>query len=143
MSRVFLRVLTGVTAAAVVGLTFWAPAHADPRHAKHVLQLQIGCDNNRAYAAVTNGKGRLVPAHDLTSTTVLVPVAVSDALVTVLDEDLNVLDQWTLPAAAKPGVMKHHRKALTTCAVVGFDPRSDGSTMTVLETMTVYVTHER
>jgi hypothetical protein len=141
MRRMIMRVFTGMTAAAVVGLTFWAPAHADPRHAKRVLQLQIGCDNDQAFAAVTNGKGRFAPAHDVSSTTVLVPVAVSEGLVTVLDQDLNVLDQWTTPAAAKNGVVKHHKKSLTRCDVVGFDPRPDGTTLTVQESMIVFVTH--
>ncbi len=141
MGRMMMRVFTGMTAAAVVGLTFWAPAHADPRHAKRVLQLQIGCDNDQAFAAVTNGKGRFAPAHDVSSTTVLVPVAVSEGLVTVLDQDLNVLDQWTTPAAAKNGVVKHHKKSLTRCDVVGFDPRPDGTTLTVQESMIVFVTH--
>lgn len=142
MRRMMMRVFTGVTAAAVVGLTAWAPAHADPRHAKHALQLQIGCDNGHVYAAVTNGNGRLAPAHDVSSNIVLVPTAVSEGLVTVLDEDLNVLDQWTAPAAAKPGDVAHHKKSLTTCDVVGFDPRPDGTTKTVQETMTVFVAHE-
>lgn len=141
MGRMMMRVFTGMTAAAVVGLTFWAPAHADPRHAKRVLQLQIGCDNDQAFAAVTNGKGQFAPAHDVSSTTVLVPVAVSEGLVTVLDQDLNVLDQWTTPAAAKNGVVKHHKKSLTRCDVVGFDPRPDGTTLTVQESMIVFVTH--
>ena len=141
MRRMMMRVFTGMTAAAVLGLTFWAPAHADPRHAKRVLQLQIGCDNDQAFAAVTNGKGRFAPAHDVSSTTVLVPVAVSEGLVTVLDQDLNVLDQWTTPAAAKNGVVKHHKKSLTRCDVVGFDPRPDGTTLTVQESMIVFATH--
>jgi hypothetical protein len=142
MGRMIMRVFTGVTAAAVVGLTCWAPAHADPRHAKHALQLQIACDNGHAYAAVRNGKGRLAAVHDVSSTAVLVPAAVSEALVTVLDKDLTVLDQWTEPGAVKPGVAKHHKKSLTTCDVVGFDPRSDGTTLTVLETMTVFISHD-
>jgi hypothetical protein len=141
MGRMMMRVCTGVTAAAVLGLTALAPAHADPGHAKHALQLQIGCDNGHAYAAVTNGNGRFTPAHDVASTKVLVPVAVSEALVTVLDADLNVLDQWTNPAAAKRGVMRHHKKALTTCDVIGFEPRPDGTTMTVQESMVAFVSH--
>jgi hypothetical protein len=141
MGRMMRRVFTGVVAAAVVGLTAWAPAHADPGHAKQALSLQIGCDNGHAYAAVTNGKGRFTPAHDVSSTAVLVPVAVSEGLVTVLDENLNVLDQWTTPAAAKPGVMKHHKKALTTCDVIGFQPRSDGTTLTVQKSMVAFVSH--
>ena len=142
MRRMLMRVFTGVVAAAVVGLTAWAPAHADPRHAKHVLRLQIGCDNGRAYAAVTNGNGRLTPAHDVTSTTVLVPVAVSEALVTLLDADLEVVDQRTAPAAAKPGLMVHRKRSLITCDVIGFDPRPDGTTLTVQESMVVFVSHD-
>jgi hypothetical protein len=142
MRRRIMRVFAGVTAAAVLALTSGAPAHADPRHAKHVLRLQIGCDNGHAYAAVANGKGRFVPVHDVESSTVLVPVAVSKALVTVLDEDLNVLDQWTIHAAAKHRESKHHKRSLTTCDVIGFDPRPDGTTVTVQEVMRVYVTHQ-
>jgi hypothetical protein len=141
MRRMMMRVFTGVTAAAVLGLTIGAPAHAAPRHAKHVLQLQIGCDNDQTYAAVTNGKGRFAPAHDVSSNTVLVPVAVSEALVTLLDENLDVVDQSKLPAAAKRGVAKHHKKSVATCDIVGFAPRPDGSTLTVQESMVVVIHH--
>jgi hypothetical protein len=141
--RRIMRIFMGVTAAAVVIVTAGTPAHADPGHSKHALLLQIGCDNEQAYAAVTNGKHRLAAIHDVTDTAVLVPVSVSRALVTVLDQDLNVLDQWTDPSAAKPSKGKHHQKALLTCNVIGFQPRPDGTTMTVQEKMTLFVTHPR
>jgi hypothetical protein len=141
MRRMIMRVFTGVTASALLGLMSYVPAHADPGHAKHGLALQVGCDNQQTYAAVTNGKGRFTPLHDLSSTAVLVPVAVSEAQVTVLDENLNVLDQRIAPAVAKPGQIKHHKKSLVTCNVVVFQPHADGTTMTVLESMVVRVTY--
>ena len=141
MRRRMMRVFTGVVAASVIGLIAWAPAQADPGHAKHALSLQIGCDNGHAYAAVTNGKGHFPPAHDVSSTAVLVPVAISEGLVTVLDKNLDVVDQWTTPAASKPGILKHHKKSLTTCDVIGFQPRPDGTTLTVQESMLAFVSH--
>jgi hypothetical protein len=141
--RRMMRGIAGATAAAILVLMAGTPAHADPSHAKHGLGLQIGCDNGHAYAAVTNGKGRFVPAHDVSSHKVLVPVAFSKALVTVLDSNLNVVDQWTTPAAAKKGEIRHHRKALVTCDVVGFAQRADGNTITVQESMAAYITPGR
>jgi hypothetical protein len=142
MRRMITRVFTGVAATALLGVMSYAPAHADPHHAKHGLSLQVGCDNQQTYAAVTHGKGRFTPLHDLSGTAVLVPVAVSEAQVTVLDENLDVLDQRTDPAVSKPGLMKHHQKSLVACNVVGFQPHDDGTTTTVLESMLVRVTHQ-
>jgi hypothetical protein len=142
MRRMIMRVCTGVTATALLGLMSYAPAQAAPRHAKHELELQVGCDNQQTYAAVTHGNGRFTPLHDLSSASVLVPVAVSKARVTVLDENLHVLDQRIDPAISKPGLLKHHQNSLVTCNVVGFQPRADRTTMTVLETMVVLVTHQ-
>jgi hypothetical protein len=141
--RRIMKGIAGASVAAVVALSGWSPAHADPghgKHAKHLIGLQIGCDNGQAYAAVMNGKGKLSAIHDVDSTRVLVPAAVSEALVTVLDADLNVVDQWTTPARAKRGMLKHHKKALTTCDVVGFSPQDDGGTITVQATMLAKVT---
>jgi hypothetical protein len=123
------------TVSAVLGLTAWTPAHADPGHARNAVGLQIGCDNGRAYAGVMNGHGRFSAIHDLSSRRVLVPVAVGKALVTVLDADLKVLSQWTTPRNVKQQLLEHHKKSLVTCDVIGFDPRADGTTVTVLGTM--------
>ena len=142
MRRMMRGIAVG-TAAAVLGLTAWTPAHADPAHGAHALSLQIGCDNGQVYAAVMNGKGRFSAIHDLQSTQVLVPVAVSEALVTVLDADLDVVDQWTTPAYAKKGVVKHHKKRVTACDVVGFAPQDDGGTITVQASMLARVTPGR
>ena len=142
--RRMMRGMAGAIAVAVLGLTAWTPAHADPAHGRHALGLQVGCDNDQAYAAVLNGKGRFSAIHDLSSTSVLVPVAVSKQLVTVLDADLNVVDQWTTPARAKKGVLNHaKKKSLTRCEVIGFDPRSDGTTITVQGSMLATITPQR
>ena len=133
--RRMLTGMAGATAAAALGLTVGTPAHADPGHAQHALGLQIGCDNGEAYAGVMNGKGRLSAIHDLSSTKVLVPVAVGEALVTVLDADLNVVDQWTTRRTVKKHLLRHRKKALVTCDVIGFDPRADGTTVTVQGSM--------
>ena len=144
--RRIMKGIAGASVAAVLALTAWTPAHADPghgkhgKHGKHLIGLQIGCDNGQAYAAVMNGRGRLSAIHDVDSTRVLVPAAVSEALVTVLDADLDVVDQWTTPARAKRGMLKHHKKTLVTCDVVGFSPQDDGGTITVQATMLAKVT---
>jgi hypothetical protein len=139
MRRSFLPVVTGVTAAAIIGLSGTAPAHADPAHGKHALGLQIGCDDDHAYAAVMNGKGTFSAIHDLSSTSVLVPVAVGQELVTVLDPDLNVRDQWKTPAHIKKALLRHHTKSLVTCDVFGFDPQPNGDTITVQGSIIAHV----
>ena len=68
-----LRVMTGAAAAAILSLGAWVPAHADPIHAKNAFAFQIVCDNGHSYGAVANGNGTFTPAHDLSSTAVLVP----------------------------------------------------------------------
>jgi len=140
MRRSFWHVVTGVTAATIIGLSGATPAHADPGHGKHELGLQIGCDNDQAYAAVMNGKGTFSAIHDLSSNAVLVPVAVGQQLVTVLDSDLNVRDQWKTHAHIKKAQLRHHQKSLVTCDVIGFNPLPNGDTITVQGSIIARVT---
>jgi hypothetical protein len=138
--HISMRVMTGAAAAAVLGLGLWAPAHADPIHAKSALPLQISCDNGQTYSAVANGSGAWTPAHDLSSSAVLVPVSFGPITFTVTDSEGNILDQETSPSTAKPGAAAHNKNATTSCDFSGSSTAPDGTTFTIEGTVTGFVT---
>jgi hypothetical protein len=135
-----LRVMTGAAAAALLGLGTWAPAHADPVHAKNAFVFQIVCDNDQSYVAVANGNGTFTPAHDLSSTAVLVPVAFGPITFTVTDSEGNILEQETSPSAAKAGASAHNKNATTNCEFFGSQTAPDGTTFSIDGTVTGFVT---
>jgi hypothetical protein len=135
-----LRVLTGAGAAAVLGLSVWAPAQADPIHASNALPIQITCDNQQTYDAVSNGNGNWTPAHDLNSTATLIPVAFGEQTVSVYDPDGNPVDQEILPAGAKTGASAHNKNATRNCSFEGSATAPDGTTFMVAGTVTGFVT---
>ena len=135
-----LRVMTGAAAAAILSLGAWVPAHADPIHAKNAFAFQIVCDNGHSYGAVANGNGTFTPAHDLSSTAVLVPIAFGPITFTVRDSEGNILDQETSPSTAKPGASSHNKNMTTNCEFFGSQSGPDGTTFSIDGTVTGMVT---
>lgn len=126
-----LRVMTGAAAVALMGLGAAAPAQADPIHARDSLFIQVFCDNGQTYGAVTNGNGAWTPAHDLSSTTMLIPVAFGEQTFTVTDPDGNVVDQETSPPTAKTGAATHNKNATLSCDFAGSLTGPDGFTFSI------------
>lgn len=138
--HISLRVIGGAAAAAVLGLSTWAPAQADPVHAKQALPLQISCDNGQTYSAIANGNGNFSPAHDLNSTAMLIPVAFGEQTITVTAPDGTVLDQETVPATMKKGASAHNKNATVNCDFAGGATAPDGTMFTVSGTVRGFVT---
>jgi len=130
----------GVAAAAVLGLATTAPAQADPSQAGNALPLQVSCDNGHIYDAVANGNGAWTPAHDLNSSSILVPVSFGTQTITIRDPQGNIVDQETEPPSAKPGASAHNPNATTNCEFVGMATAPDGSTFTIEGTVVGFVT---
>src|SRR5690242_14990636 len=75
-------------------------ASADPQGDAVV----ISCDNGRTYEATTSkGNGEFTPAHDSSSTTVLVPTSFHGFSYTITDAQGNVLDSGTDDTATVKG----------------------------------------
>jgi hypothetical protein len=135
-----LRVMTGAAAAAVLGLSAWVPAQADPANAKNAFPIQVSCDNGHTYNAVVNGNGAWTPAHDLDSTAMLIPVAFGEQTFTVTAPDGTILDQETSPPTAKPGASAHNKNATVNCEFAGSQTAPDGTTFTITGTVQGFVT---
>jgi hypothetical protein len=134
------RVTLAAAGAAVLGLATIAPVQADPSRAKNALPLQVFCDNGQSYDAVANGNGAWTPAHDLSSSSILVPVSFGTVTVTIRDPEGNIVDRETDPPSAKPGASAHNRHATTNCEFVGTATAPDGSTFTIDGTVVGFVT---
>jgi hypothetical protein len=134
------RVTLGAAAAAVLGGVTIAPAHADPSQAMNSLPLQVTCDNGQSYDAVANGDGAWTPAHDLNSSSILVPVSFGAVTVTIRDPQGAIVDQETDPPSAKPGASAHNPHATTHCEFVGMGTAPDGSTFTIEGSVVGFVT---
>jgi hypothetical protein len=138
--HISLRFLTAAAATAVLGLSAWVPAHADPANAKNALPITVTCDNGHTYAAVANGNGAWTPAHDTGSTATLIPVAFGEETFTVTDADGNVIDQETSPPSAKNGAAAHNKNATVNCSFTGGATAPDGTTFTIEGTVRGFVT---
>jgi secreted PhoX family phosphatase len=134
------RVTLGAAAAAVLGLTTIAPAQADPTGARNAIPLQISCDNGQTYDAVANGNGAWTPAHDVNSTSILVPVSFGTLTITVRDSQGTIVDQETQPPSAKPGASAHNGHATTNCEFTGTVTAPDGSSFSIEGTVVGFVT---
>jgi len=131
------------TVALTAGLAVTAaPAAADPTGAKNSTPVSVTCDNGQTYETVANGGGQFTPAHDLNSTSMLVPVAFGPTTFTATDPDGNVVDSGTDPAVAKGSSAQNPGADMECSFVVTFqDP--DGLTITVEGTVTGFVTPAR
>jgi hypothetical protein len=130
------------TVALTAGLAVTAaPASADPTGAKNSTPVSITCDG-QAYETVANGNGQFSPAHDLNSTSMLIPVAFGPTTFTVTDPDGNVVDSGTEPAEAK-GSSAQNPGADMECSFLLTFQDPDGLTITVEGTVTGFVTPAR
>lgn len=87
-----------------------APASADPNGES----LSVACDNGVTYEVVVNGNGDFTPAHDLASTSMLVPTWFGPFHGVVTDSEGTVVDEFTDPAQSK-GASTRDRRTSTTC----------------------------
>jgi hypothetical protein len=111
-----IRVAAGA-AAMIVGATVMSgagAAYADPVNAPEGFVIPVVCDNGVTYQAVGNGNGNFTPAHDLNSTTMLIPTAFGPFHAVVTDLDGNVLAEFTDPAQVK-GNSTQDRATSTSC----------------------------
>ena len=88
-----------------------ATAHADPNG--DVFDLV--CDNGRTYPIVTSGSGEFTPAHDTSSTTILVPTSFHGFSFVVTDADGNVVEEETDDSEVVKGSSQKQRATTTTC----------------------------
>lgn len=133
------RVGLGVAAAAALSIGSVGAAHADPVNAKSSFPITITCDNGSTYNAVANGSGAWTPAHDLGSTSILVPVAFGTQTFTVFDPQGNIVDQETVPPSAK-GAIGHNKHATTSCDFSGTQTAPDGFRLTIQGSVVGFVT---
>ncbi len=137
--HIWNRLAFGAAATAVLGLGTVTTAHADPVNAKNAFPITITCDNGSTYEAVANGNGAWTPAHDLGSTSVLVPLAFGEQTFTVYDPQGNIVDQETAPPSAK-GAAGHNPNGTTSCDYYGSMTAPDGSTFTIQGSVLGFVT---
>jgi len=121
-----------------------APAHADPVGAQGALPLTVTCDNGAVYDVISNGNGNWTPAHDLDSTSTLVPVSFGETTFTVTDASGTVLDSETTPAGTKGQSGKQVRGTAISCSYTGggMDPES-GMVFTLSGTVEGFITPAR
>lgn len=108
--RLTTPLLVVTLAAATVPLAA-VSATADPKGET----LDVTCDNGRTYTVTTNGNGEFTPAHDTSSTTVLVPTSFSGFSYTVTDADGNVVDSGSEDGVTYKGRSQRARGTSVTC----------------------------
>lgn len=130
-----------VAAPLVAALATAQTAGADPLQAKNNLVITVVCPDGVTYTAVTNGNGHWTPAHDLNSTSTLVPLIFGDQTLTITDQNGNVLQQQTTPARVKGNASNHDRGTQAACSFSGgsTDPGT-GYTVTLVGTVLGVVT---
>jgi hypothetical protein len=129
--------LSALGLAATTVLTVCATAttaHADPL--KNSFQVVVTCGSER-FTAVVAGNGEFAPAHDLSSTAMLVPVAFGETTFTVIQNG-QVVDTETEPGSTKGSSVKNPN-ATTTCTYTGSMTEGD-TTFTISGTVTGFVT---
>ena len=99
-------------ALAALAVTLTAPAaQADPGGDT----FDVLCDDGRTYPVATNGNGEFTPAHDTSSTTVLVPTSFQGFSFTVTDSEGNVVDEEVDDSVAAKGRSGKARATSVTC----------------------------
>lgn len=106
MKSLVIRAAVALTASVGLSAAVVANASADPTNAKNASPISIGCDNNQSYSAVVNGghgsHQTFNPAHDINSTSVLVPTAFGAATITLTNSSNQVVvDTQTVPGSTK------------------------------------------
>jgi hypothetical protein len=109
---------------AIAGLTMAASlagagaAAADPTKAQ---TLTLVCDNGHTYTVVVNSSGAWSPAHDVNSTSTLIPLSFGETTGTVTDANGNLVDSFSDPATAKGSAGSHDRTTTTSCTYTSDD----------------------
>ena len=90
-------------------------AYADPINSPNAFgPFPVVCDNGVTYQVVGNGNGDFTPAHDVNSTSTLIPTAFGPFHGVVTDLQGNVLAEFTDPAQTK-GSSTKDRATSTSC----------------------------
>jgi hypothetical protein len=74
----------------------------------------VVCDNGVTYLVTVNGNGDFTPAHDVASTSILVPTAFGAFQGTLVDADGMVIDEFTGLPSVKGSASKD-RATTTSC----------------------------
>ena len=101
--------VAGVAIATTLGSA--SAASADPKG--EVVPLV--CDNGTTYQVALNGNGAFTPAHDLASTSILVPISFGEFHGTLTDSDGNVIEEFVDPPMTKGNSGKRARATTTSC----------------------------
>ena len=121
-----MRRLVAMSALALVlAGTMVGTAGADPDNAKNAFFVTATCENGVTYEVVTNGNGDFTAAHDLNSTTTLIPFAFGEFTFTVTDPQGNVVDSGSEPGATKRAAAQHD---LVACPFTFSETDPDGFT---------------
>ena len=132
LSALGLAAATVLTVSATTGA-----AHADPVKNGFTVAVTCGTDT---FTAVVAGNGEFTPAHDLGSTSVLIPVSFGETTFTVIENGV-VVDQETEPGVSK-GSAAANPNATTTCSYTG--SQTEGTTtFTISGTVTGFITPAR
>ena len=136
--------LAATTALALASLPLGAgAAAADPGGDT----FDVVCDNGMTYPVSVNGNGEWTPAHDTSSTSVLVPTSFHSNSFTVTDADGNVIDSGTDDSVETKGSSQRTRATSTTCTYTGVetfeDPELGMLTVTFTGGVTGFVTPAR
>jgi hypothetical protein len=115
-------------------------ASADPKGESFALS----CDNGVTYEVTVNGNGAFTPAHDLASTSILVPTAFGEVHGTLTDADGNVIEEFVDPPVAKGSSGNHARATMAECTFTISDTFDDPDlgplTFTAVGSVTGFVT---
>ena len=130
------RLAAPLVAAIATAALAAGPASADPVNSR-TLPITIDCGEAGTYQAVANGNGQFTPAHDVNSTSVLIPVAFGPATFTLTDADGNIVDQETDPGDAK-GSASPAGRTLVDCSYT-FSGSQDGYTFSGTGTVTGFI----
>ena len=116
-------------------------ASADPVGARDSLPLTVDCGSAGSFDVTTNGNGNWTPAHDLNSTTMLIPVAFGPSTSTLTDSEGNIVDQQT-DAGGPKGSANPAGRTLLDCSFSG-GASFDDLTFTLEGTVTGFVTGKK
>jgi hypothetical protein len=113
--------VAGLAVAATLGTA--SGASADP--SKGDVGIPVVCDNGITYVIAANGNGAFTPAHDMASTTMLIPTSFGEFHGTITDSDGNVIDSFTDPPMTKGNSGNHARATTTSCGYTITDTFED------------------
>jgi len=107
-------ILAAACLGVVAALTISTPASADPKGEP----IPITCDNATTYWGTVNGNGAFTPAHDVNSTTMLIPTSFGPFHGVITDDSGAVVDEFTDPASEKGSSTKSRATSLSCSFVI-------------------------